>query len=143
MKLSKSYLKQIIKEEIRSVLYYDRDESLEINIIHAFTDAISDMNAKFLIKNLKTVNVDPVTAIDYLNPKTVDPDFYNNACEVHNTMVKILGRGEEKRMDAFSHFPEVNSNPNKDPDPNFMRSPKLDRAYDQEDTRDGKKNWVH
>ena len=143
MKINKNYLIQVIKEEIRSLLYQDKDNSLQINIIHAFTNAISDMNEKDLIKNLKSINIDPVTAIDQLDPKAVDPDFYNNACEVHNAMVRILGRGEEKRIDAFSHFPEINHNPNKDPDPNFMRSPKLDRAYDQEDTRDGKKNWIH
>ncbi len=143
MKISKNYLKQIIKEEIRSVLYNNKDDSLEINIIHAFTDAIHDMNEKILIKNLKSFNINPVSAINYLNPEAVDADFYNNACEIHNSMVRLLGRGEEKRIDAFSHFPEVNHDPNKDPDPNFMRSPKLDRAYDQEDPRDGKKNWVH
>lgn len=137
MKIRKKFLKNIIKEEIQKILY---DENEKQNIIHMFIDAIRDNNPKKLIKNLSKIGIEPEKAIYMISVEEVDYDFYIHCQEIHNAMVKLLGKGEE--MHVSIHDPLVKSDPERDPDPNFMRVPKTSTARNPLDVRKDRKNLI-
>lgn len=139
MNIKVNYLKQIIKEEIKSVLY---DQAEKQDIIHAFVEAIETQNIKKLYKDLKFIGVEPLKAIRILKRDDVDPQFYQNASHMHNEMAKMLGVDDEIKIDAFADFPKPDSNDHRTPDKNFLRSPKLPTSTAQIDYRSGEKNYI-
>ena len=146
MKIKTSFIKQLIKEEVRKVLYGD---PIKQQVIHLFVKARDEMDdpankqdfIQNLISSLDAIGVIPNKAIDLLDPEEIDQNFYIRCNEIHNEIVKITG-GEEKRINAFAHFPRIDHNPNIDQDPEFMRKPKNAEAYDQEDTRKERDNLI-
>lgn len=148
MKIKTSFIKQIIKEEIRKALYGD---PIKQKVIHLFAKARDGMDdpankqdfIRELAHSLDIIGVMPNKAIDLLNPEEVDQNFYIRCCEIHNELIKLpdVG-GEEKRINAFAHFPRIDHDPNIDQDPEFMRKPKNAEAYDQEDTRKERDNLI-
>ena len=145
MKIKKSFLQKLIKEEIRKVLYGDPIKHKVINLFVKARDAMDDPankteHIKELINSLESIGVAPNMAIDHLlDSEEIDQNFYIRCAEIHNEIVKITG-GEEKRINAFAHFPRIDHDPNIDQDPEFMRKPKNAEAYDQLDTRKDRKN---
>ena len=137
MIIKKSYIEKLIKEEIHKAVYGDDKRR---QIIHLFINAINDGNVEKLINGLKNINILPYMALDMLNRNQIDNNFYIKSCQLHNEIVKTLKAGKEKGIDAFAHFPQIDHNPDIDQDPSFMRKPKSDTAYDQEDTRKHRKN---
>ena len=146
MKIKTSFIKQLIKEEVRKVLYGD---PIKQQVIHLFVKARDGMDdpankqdfIQNLISSLDAIGVIPNKAIDLLDSEEVDQNFYIRCNEIHNEIVKITG-GEEKRINAFAHFPRIDHDPNIDQDPEFMRKPKNAEAYDQEDTRKERDNLI-
>jgi len=146
MKIKTSFIKQLIKEEIRKVLYGDPIKQKVIALFVKARDGMDDPTNKQdfirdLAHSLDAIGVIPNEAIDLLDPEEVDQNFYIRCCEIHNEIVKITG-GEEKHINAFAHFPRIDHNPDIDQDPEFMRKPKNAEAYDQEDTRKSRKNLI-
>jgi hypothetical protein len=146
MKINKKFLQRIIKEEIARAI---EDEETKRDVIHAYIQAIGDagMNVekgsepeKDLYNRLQNIGVDPLEALNMLSREEVDPDFYVNASHMHNAMVRMTGEGEEIMIDAFQDFPKTMADPYKDPDPNFMRSPRTGQSRDYLDTRKDRKN---
>jgi len=134
MKISKEYLKKLIKEEIRSALY---DDSIKQDIIACFVRAVNLGHDSFphknepeatLYKQLNNLGVNPLKALQMISREEVDPQFYLNATHMHNAMVRLSGEGEEMMIDAFADFPKIDSSKNRDPDPGFMRVPKTEIA---------------
>ena len=148
MKIKKSFIQKLIKEELRKVLY-EEIEDKKIKVINLFVKARDAMDdpankEKFiqdLIYSLNLIPVAPNQAINLINPEEVDQNFYIRCCEIHNEIVEITG-GEEKHINAFAHFPRIDHDPNIDQDPEFMRKPKNAEAYDQLDTRKDRKNLI-
>ena len=146
MKIKKSFIKSIIKEEIRKVLYGD---PIKQKVIHLFVKARDGMDdpankqdfIQNLINSLDAIGVIPNKAIHLLNPEEIDQNFYIRCNEIHNEIIKITG-GKKRNINAFAHFPRIDHDPNIDQDPEFMRKPKNAEAYDQEDTRKSRKNLI-
>ena len=146
MKIKTSFIKQLIKEEVRKVLYGD---PIKQEVIHLFVKARDGMDdpankqdfIQDLIQSLEMIGVTPNKAIDLLDPEEIDQNFYIRCNEIHNEIVKITG-GKKRNINAFAHFPRIDHNPNIDQDPEFMRKPKNAEAYDQEDTRKERDNLI-
>lgn len=146
MKIKTSFIKQLIKEEVRKVLYGD---PIKQQVIHLFVKARDGMDdpankqdfIQNLISSLEAIGVIPNKAIDLLDPEEIDQNFYIRCNEIHNEIVKITG-GKERNINAFAHFPRIDHDPNIDQDPEFMRKPKNAEAYDQEDTRKERDNLI-
>lgn len=146
MKIKTSFIKQLIKEEIRKALYGD---PIKQQVIHLFVKARDGMDdpankqdfIQDLIQSLQMIGVTPNKAIDLLDPEEVDQNFYIRCNEIHNEIVKITG-GEERNINAFARFPRIDHNPNIDYNRSFMDKPKSDSAYDQLDTRRSRKNLI-
>ncbi len=146
MKINKKFLQRIIKEEIGKAV---EEESLKREIIQCYVAAISANNNNFpdknepekvLYKELKGLGIDPLDALPMLSREEVPGNFYQNASHMHNTMVRLTGRGEEIMIDAFADFPKVNSDPSKNQDNQFLRNPRTAQSRDQLDTRKDQKN---
>lgn len=137
MKIRKKFLENIIKEEIRSVLY---GEPMKQDVIHIFIKAIRLQDPEYLKFGLNKIGVIPEKAIYMISVEEVDYDFYIHCQEIHNAMVKLLGKGEE--MHVSIHDPLVKSDPERDPDPNFMRVPKTSTARNPLDVRKDTKNLI-
>ncbi len=139
MKISANFLKKLIKEELRTVLY---DDTLKSDIIRIFSSNIEPKNVKKLYKELSNIQIEPLEAIKMLSRNEVDPQFYQNACHMHNEMVKMLGVSDEMKIDAFADFPKPDSDAHRTPDEFFMRSPRLPSSTSQIDYRRGEKNYI-
>lgn len=138
VKIKKSTIKEFVIDP----------EAVEQKIIRLFATAIKEMQRpdgdkkylEHLISDLQKLNVLPHQALDMIGEDDVDPQFYINACNIHNEIVDRTGYGEEKGINAFAHFPQADHDPNIDQDPEFLRKPKSDSAYNQLDTRKDRKN---
>jgi len=143
MKIKIKYIKKIIKEEVRKVLYGDPIKQDVIALFIKARDAMDDPANKQLfinelISSLNSIGVIPNQAINLLNPEEIDQNFYIRCCEIHNEIVNITG-GKEKDINAFGHFPRIDHNPEKSP--KFLK-PKSLSAFDQLDTRKDRKNLI-
>ena len=147
MKIKAEFLKQLIKEEIRSVLYGDPIKQKVIGLFVKARDAMDDPSNKDyyiqdLIDSLNNIGVVPNEAIDHLlDSEEIDQNFYIRCMQIHNEMIKITG-GKQKKINAFAHFPRIDHDPDIDQDPEFLRSPQSEEARDQEDTRKHIKNLI-
>ena len=145
MKIKKTFIQKLIKEEIRKVLYGDPIKQDVINLFAKARDAMDDPankteHTKELINSLESIGVVPNMAIDHLlDSEEIDQNFYIRCAEIHNEIVKITG-GEEKRINAFAHFPKMDRSPEHSPK---FQKPKSLSAFDQLDTRKDRKNLVH
>lgn len=146
MKIKTRFLKQLIKEEVRKVLYGD---PIKQQVIHLFVKARDGMDdpankqnfIQNLISSLDAIGVIPNKAIDLLDSEEIDQNFYIRCNQIHNEIIKITG-GKERRIDAFAVFPKIDHNPNIEYNKSFMDKPKSISAYDQEDTRKHMKNLI-
>jgi len=147
MKIKINYIKQIIKEEIQNTLYSDAIKRKVINLfikgIQLADDPANKENiVQDLIKSFEEIGVNPSLAINMLDPdREVDQNFYIRCAQLHNEIVKIIG-GEEKNINAFAHFPQIDHNPNIDQDAEFLRSPQTKSSRKGEPVYLYKKNWV-
>lgn len=143
MKVSKHFLLKIIQEEINNISNPSAEQKL-ISLLVQYRDMLIDSNfeepkSKALMAKLKKDinNIMPekniVQAIKSLKGK-VDQQLYTFFLDA-----LYKGHGAEFKSARYTNGPILK----KDPDPGFMRVPKSDKAYDQEDTRKGKKNMVH
>lgn len=147
MKIKTSFIKQLIKEEIRKALYGD---PIKQEVIHLFVKARDGMDdpankqdfIQDLIQSLEMIGVTPNKAIDLLDSEEIDQNFYIRCNEIHNEIVKITG-GKERNINAFAHFPRIDHDPNIDQDPEFLRKP-MNAAVTagQKDTRKHIKNLI-
>jgi len=108
-------------------------------IMHIFINAIETKDPNVLYHDLVRAKTIPVKAIRKLDRDSVDAQFYLNACHMHNEMVKLLGYGEEMKIDAFADFPKADSDEHRTPDKYWMRSPRLPSSTAQIDYRRGEK----
>ncbi len=108
-------------------------------IMHIFINAIETKDPNVLYHDLVNAKTIPVKAIRKLDRDSADPQFYLNACHMHNEMVKLLGYGEEMKIDAFADFPKADSDEHRIPDKYWMRSPRLPSSTAQIDYRRGEK----
>ena len=143
MKIKKIFIQKLIKEEIRKVLYGDPIKQHIIELFVKARDAMDNPANKQdfiedLISSLDSIGVIPNKAINLLDPEEVDQNFYIRCCEIHNELVKITG-GEEKRINAFAHFPRIDRSPEHSPK---ILKPKSLSAFDQLDTRKDRKNLI-
>lgn len=138
MKIKAEYLKKIIKEELRSVLY---GEPMKQDVIHIFIKAIELQDPEYLKIQLNKIGVIPQKAIFMLKRDEVDPQFYQNACHMHN---EIVPDDSKIKIDAFTDFPNANDNQNATPMNKLPTSTaQLDyRSATQIDHRKGKKNYI-
>lgn len=139
MKIKKEFLNQIIKEELRSVLYGD---PIKQKVIRLFVIARDDRKINKLIYNLNKIGVIPHEAITLLNKDEEDSNFYIRCVEIHNEIVKRTGKGKEARLDAFAQFPRLDHESERSYDKNFLIPPKSAEAYVGEPVHLYKKNWV-
>lgn len=153
MKINKHFLSKIIKEEIKNVLY---EEHIEQDLISAFVqyrnwitknptktkDTIPNLQAKLRkiapsmseqeILNLLDGKIDRQLFTFAKNVLTMDKNVTNFSDKLDNYEMSISPE-EEKSYQVYNK---------KDPDPGFMRVPKDDAAYDQEDVRKDRKTLV-
>jgi hypothetical protein len=109
------------------------------DVIRVFINAINIKDPSVLYDDLNSAGIIPVKAIRMLDRESVDPQFYLNACHMHNEMIKLLGYGEEMKIDAFADFPKADSDEHRTPDKYWMRSPRLPSSTAQLDYRRGEK----
>jgi hypothetical protein len=128
---------------IKVKILKENKEDKKRKIISLFSKAIESKDVKQLIKDLKNVSISPEKALQDLNRDEVDPQFYVNACHMHNEMIKLLGSGEEMKIDAFADFPKPDSDDHRTPDKDWMRSPRLPSSVAQIDSRRGEKTYYH
>jgi len=104
MKIKKTFIQKLIKEEVRKVLYGDPIKQKVIHLFVRARDAMDGSTDKNFIKNLihslESIGLIPNKAIDLLDPEEIDQNFYIRCCEIHNEIIKIIG-GEEKQIKAF------------------------------------------
>lgn len=153
MKVNNIFLKQIIQEEIKNVLYEDH---IDRNLVHLFVKY-----RNYLTKN-PTDNKQVITNLEK-DIKRIAPN--KSGAEILASLEGKIDRQlfsfisnllkRDKRMAAFSDKLdnyEMSISPDEqsvykvynkqDPDPGFMRVPKDDEAYDQEDVRKNIKTLV-
>jgi hypothetical protein len=153
MKINKNFLSKIIKEEIKKVLY---EEELEREIISLFVKYRNYLTKNpthnkavknVLDKKLKTLapNLSFNQIYDMLNGK-IDRQlmsFISNALKRDRSMTGFSDKLDSYEMSISPEEQNVYQVYNKqDPDPGFMRVPKDDAAYDQEDVRKDRKTLV-
>lgn len=126
MIIKKTVLKQIIREELMRLT---ENEDLKRNVIQAFIKFIGSKDTNSFVEETNNLGIEPTDAINMFSSEEVEPTFYGNACEMHNQLVRDLGKGEEKPINAFAHFPKIGNDPTKEPNSNFMRSPKKINTY--------------
>ena len=153
MKISKHLLSQIIKEEIKLVLY-DEDAVKEIiQIFISYRNWISKNPTKKnniipnIEKKLKRIapHMSSKDILDSLEGK-IDRQLFSFAKNVLMRDKNISTQSDKLDNYEMSITPDeqnVYQVYNKqDPDPGFMRVPKDDEAYDQEDVRKDIKTLV-
>jgi hypothetical protein len=153
MKISKHLLSQIIKEEIKLVLY-DEDAVKEIiQIFISYRNWISKNPTKKnniipnIEKKLKRIapHMSSKDILDSLEGK-IDRQLFSFAKNVLMRDKNISTQSDKLDNYEMSITPDeqnVYQVYNKqDPDPGFMRVPKDDEAYDQEDVRKDRKTLV-
>ena len=153
MKISKHLLSQIIKEEIKLVLY-DEDVVKEIiQIFISYRNWISKNPTKKnniipnIEKKLKRIapHMSSKDILDSLEGK-IDRQLFSFAKNVLMRDKNISTQSDKLDNYEMSITPDeqnVYQVYNKqDPDPGFMRVPKDDEAYDQEDVRKDRKTLV-
>lgn len=153
MIINKNFLSKIIKEEIKKVLY---EEELEREIISLFVKYrnyltknpthnkavknVLDKKLKILAPNLSFQQI-----YNMLNGK-IDRQlmtFISNALKRDKTITGFSDKLDNYEMSISPEEQNVYQVYNKqDPDPGFMRVPKDDAAYDQEDVRKDRKTLV-
>lgn len=153
MKVNNIFLTQIIQEEIKNVLYEDH---IERNLVHLFVKY-----RNYLTKNPtdnKQVILNLQKDIKRIAPNKSGAEILASLegkidRQLFSFISNLLKR--DKRMTAFSDKLdnyEMSISPDEqsvykvynkqDPDPGFMRVPKDDEAYDQEDVRKDIKTLV-
>lgn len=154
MKINKYFLSKIIKEEIKKILY---EEDLERELISLFVKYRNYLtknptyNKSVLnVLNKKIKLLAPNLSFDdiykMLNGK-IDRQlmsFISNALKRDARMVGFSDKLDSYEMSISPEEQNVYQVYNKqDPDPGFMRVPKNDAAYDQEDVRKNRKTLIH
>ena len=153
MKINKLFLSKIIKEEIKLVLY-DEDVVKEIiQIFISYRNWISKNPTKKnniipnIEKKLKRIapHMSSKDILDSLEGK-IDRQLFSFAKNVLMRDKNISTQSDKLDNYEMSITPDeqnVYQVYNKqDPDPGFMRVPKDDEAYDQEDVRKDRKTLV-
>ena len=153
MNINKFFLSKIIKEEIKKVLY---EEELERELISLFVRyrnyLTKNPTHNKAIKNVlekKLKQIAPKMSFDEIYNMLrgkIDRQLMSFISNVLKRDQKITGFSDKLDSYEMSISPEeqnVYQVYNKqDPDPGFMRVPKDDVAYDQEDVRKDKKTLV-
>jgi hypothetical protein len=135
-------LQKIIQEEIDNISAPTAEQDA-IQLLISYRDqmlnsGLEEPNNKTLLarlkKDLKSIMPDKnmVQALKSLEGK-VDPQLYA-------FFLDALKKGHGAKVKSGLNISNVDRN---NPDPGFMRVPKDDAAYDQEDVRKGVKNLVH
>jgi hypothetical protein len=126
-----------IKVKIKSV---KTGSAIRQDVVNIFIKAIETKDPKSLHSDLQMAGIIPQKAIKMLKRGTIDPQFYSNACHIHNEMIKLYDYGEQMKIDAFADFPKPDSDDHRTPDKNWLRSPRLPSSTAQLDYRRGQKN---
>lgn len=146
MKINKSFLSRIIKEEIKKVLYEEdppwarKAVDLFINISTEIKTKNPDQKTKIKYLNLikKVTGQRPETVFKYLNGK-VDNDLYTNLAQLLNGEVStnLFADFDDNITPASYKTTDPKRTPMDD-----VRPPKIE-PQKQEDPRHKKKNLVH
>lgn len=143
MKVSKRFLQKIIQEEINNVSIPrngDREQQL-VQVLIRYRSELIDNNFEqpdsvAVLRRLKAEikeimpGMNMIQAIKSLKDK-IDPQLYTFFLDAINR-----GSNAGLKPDKFPQTPVTG----RDPDPGFMRVPKKDVAYDQEDVRKNRKS---
>jgi hypothetical protein len=158
MKINKSFLSRIIKEEIKRVLYED-DPSWTTDAINLFMD-IRDRsiaaNPDYDTKENFVKEIEDLTGQDagkvfsYLRGK-IDKQLYVHVAQLLNNVVDIDLLGDEDLMSPSyksknptrSEIDDIRSPYKTDAPSTYNRKPQPISPQRQEDPRGNKKNWVH
>jgi len=153
MKINKLFLSKIIKEEIKNILYED---NIEQELISAFIqyrnwivknptkskDTLPDLEKK--LKNIAP-SLSNTEILNMLEGK-IDRQlfsFVKNILTRDQNVSNFSDKLDNYEMSISPDEQNVYQVYNKqDPDPGFMRVPKDDEAYDQEDVRKDQKTLV-
>jgi hypothetical protein len=158
MKINKSFLSKIIKEEIKRVLYED-EPSWTTDAIKLFIDIRDNSRATNPDHDTKENFIKQIEALtgrntgevfSYLRGK-IDKDLYVHVAQLLNNVVDIDLLGDEDLMSPSyksknptrSEIDDFRSPYKTDAPSTYNRKPQPISPQDQEDTRDKKKNWVH
>jgi len=153
MKINKNFLLKIIKEEIKSVLYEDNIEQDIISIFVQYRNWITKnpTKAKNTIPDFesKLKKIAPSMSdqdiLDLLDGK-IDRQLFTFAKNILTRDKNITNFSDKLDNYEMSISPDEETShqvyQKKDPDPGFMRVPKDDAAYDQEDVRKDRKTLV-
>jgi len=153
MKINKFFLSKIIKEEIKQVLYEEDIERELISLFISYRNWISKNPTKKnniipnIEKKLKKIapHMSSKDILDSLEGK-IDRQLFSFAKNVLMRDKNISTQSDKLDNYEMSITPDeqnVYQVYNKqDPDPGFMRVPKDDEAYDQEDVRKDRKTLV-
>lgn len=153
MKINKHFLSKIIKEEIKKTLYEDDKERELISLFVKYRNYLTknpthnkavknvlDKKLKQLVPKLSYEEI-----YDMLNGK-IDRQlmtFISNALKRDKSMPGFSDKLDNYEMSISPEEQNIYQVYNKqDPDPGFMRVPKDDAAYDQEDVRKDRKTLV-
>jgi len=153
MKINKYFLSQIIKEEIRSVLYEEVDLQKIKSIFIDYRNWISKNPTK-KSNILPNIEIDLKKAAPNMSNEQIlaaldgeiDKQLFSFAKTILMRDKNVLFPSDKLDSYEMSITPDeqnVYQVYNKqDPDPGFMRVPKDDEAYDQEDVRKDRKTLV-
>ena len=153
MKINKYFLSKIIKEEIKKILY---EEDIERELISLFVKyrnhltknpthnravkSVLDKKIKLLAPNLSFSDIHKM--LDGKIDRQL-MSFISNALKRDPHMTGLSDKLDSYEMSISPEEQNVYQVYNKqDPDPGFMRVPKDDAAYDQEDVRKDRKTLV-
>ncbi len=153
MKINKYFLSRIIKEEIKNILYEEDIERDLINIFIAYRNWISKNPTKKsniipnIEKKLKRIapSMSNQDILDALEGK-IDRQLFSFAKNIllrDKNVNFATDKLDSYEMSIAPDEQNIYQVYNKqDPDPGFMRVPKDDEAYDQEDVRKDRKTLV-
>ncbi len=158
MKINKSFLSKIIKEEIKRALY-DEEPLWAKEAVNVFMDIRSKSIAanperhtkENFLKQIEQLTGQPaVEVFSYLRGK-IDKDLYVHVAQLLNSVVDINLLGDEDLMSPSyksknptrSEIDDVRSPYKTDAPSTYNRKPQPISPQDQDDPRDKKKNWVH
>ena len=158
MKISKSFLSKIIKEEIKRALY-EEDPSWTTDAINLFMKIRNEASAsnpdtntkEYYVKQIENLTGRSVEEVfSYLRGK-IDKQLYVNVAQLLNSVSTQNLLGDEDLMSPSyksknptrSEIDDFRSPYKTDAPSTYDRKPQPISPQDQEDPRDNKKNWVH
>ncbi len=151
MKINKSFLSKIIKEEIKRALY-EEDPSWAKPVIHLFiqinkeigqSNPDTETKEKY-IKDIENLTGQKIADVFYFLKDKIDNDLYRNVAQLLNGEVasNLFADFDDNITPASYKTTDPKRTPMDD-----VRPPRIE-PQDQEDTRKDrfgkeKKNWVH